>query len=114
MMHLILVIDIRGNVDQSSLERLRTRLSLKKQGRLSDDWDQEFGYRSIQSASGQRINIGLFREFDESWVVDVSASAPNISSEELALLRAELLEGITAAGFEATVRAKPTYGAAEH
>jgi hypothetical protein len=110
MMHLTLVIDIHGDVDQSGLDRLRAHLNLKKQGRLTDDWDQEFGYRIIQSGGGQRINIGLFRQFDGSWVVDASTSAPTISSDELALLRAELIEGIRAAGFGATVRAKPTYG----
>lgn len=113
MMHLALVIDIRGDVDQRGLDSLRTRLNLIKQGRLTDDWDQEFGYRVIQSDSGQCFNIGLFREFDGSWVVSASASTLNISSDELAPLRAELIEGITAAGYEPTVRAKPTYGPAE-
>jgi hypothetical protein len=110
MMHLILMIDIDGDIDQSGLDRLRTHLNLKKQGRLTDDWDQEFGYRIIQHAGGQRINIGLSRELDRSWLVDASASDPNVSSDELALLRAELIEGITASGYQATVRAKPTFG----
>ena len=43
MTHLVLVIDIEGDVDQAGLERLRTHLNLTKQGRLSDDWDEEFG-----------------------------------------------------------------------
>jgi hypothetical protein len=110
MMHLVLVVDIDGHVDQSGLERLRTHLNLKKQGRLTDDWDEEFGYRIIEKASGQRINVGLFRESDGSWLVDASASGSDVSSEEIALLRAELVQGIAAAGYQATVRAKPTYG----
>ena len=67
MMHLVLVIDIDGDVDQSGLERVRSHLNLEKQGRSTDDWDQEFGYRIIEAASGQRTDIGLWREFDESW-----------------------------------------------
>lgn len=55
----ILVIDIPSEVDQQGLERLRTHLGLRKQGRLSDDWDQEFGYRLSESASGHRIKVGL-------------------------------------------------------
>jgi|SRR5882757_3124546 len=110
MMHLVLVIDIDGGIDQSGLERLRTHLNLKKQGRLTDDWDQEFGYRTIEAASGQRTKIGLFRESDGSWLVDASASGSDVSNDEIALLRAELVQGIAAAGYQATVRAKPTYG----
>lgn len=112
MMHLVLVVDIRGEVDQSGLDRLRTHIRLTKRGRLTDDWDQEFGYRIIDTPSGQRINVGLFRQFDGSWLVDASASSPSIDSNELTLLRSELVEGITAAGYEATVRDKPTYGPA--
>jgi hypothetical protein len=107
------VIDIDSDVDQSGLDRLRTHLNLKKYGRLTDDWDQQFGYRSSEQASGQRIKIGLYRNDDGSWEVHVSSSAPDISSSELALLRAELIEGITAAGYEASVRANPTYDTPE-
>jgi hypothetical protein len=111
-MHPILVIDIRGEVDPSGLDRLRTHIHLTKRGRLTDDWDQEFGYRIIDISNGQRINIGLFRESDGSWLVDASASSPNIDSDALTQLRTELVEGIAAAGYEATVRDKPTYGPA--
>ncbi|MHC9292582.1 hypothetical protein ACRCUN_08930 [Mycobacterium sp. LTG2003] len=108
--NLVLVIDIHGTVDQSGLERLRSHLRLKKQGRLSDDYDQEFGYRVIETSVGQRINVGLFRQFDGSWVLDASTSAADIGPEELSRLRAELVEGIAAAGYEAVVRTKPSFG----
>lgn len=112
-MHLVLVVDIHGEVDQSSLERLRTHLDLKKQGRLSDDFDQEFGYRKIERSTGQYSNIGLFRNFDGSWKVQVlDTEELNPKADELALLRAELVGGIEAAGCQATVRTKPTFGTA--
>ncbi|KAA0080212.1 hypothetical protein CIW52_25945 [Mycolicibacterium sp. P9-64] len=57
MMYDILEIDIRGDVEQSSLERLRTHLNLKKFGRLTDDWDQQFGYRKIERANGQYTKV---------------------------------------------------------
>lgn len=111
MMYLVLVIDIDGDVDQSGLERLRTHLKLKKQGRLTDDWDEEFGYRIIEDASGQRFNIGLFRNSDESWKISALAtSQPDPDGDDLTLLRTELVEGVAAAGFQATVRAEPTFG----
>ena len=62
MTHLVLVVDINGEVDQSGLERLRSHLDLKKQGRLSDDWDQEFGYRKIERSTASYTTMGLFQE----------------------------------------------------
>ena len=97
---LILVVDIDGTVDQPGLERLRTHLNLKKQGRLTDDWDEEFGYRIIEEVGGQRLNIGLFRHSDESWTISVLAmSQPDPVSDELTWLRTKLVEGANAAGF---------------
>jgi hypothetical protein len=114
MMHLVLVIDIHGDVDQPSLERLRAHLDLKKQGRLSDDWDQEFGHRKIERSSGQYTSIGLFRNFDGSWKVQVlDTEKLDPKADELVQLRAELVGGIESAGFQATVRAKPTFGTPE-
>jgi hypothetical protein len=95
MMHLILKIDIHGDVDQTGLNRLRTHLDLKKQGRLTDDWDQQFGYRKIERPGGQYTKIVLYRDFDGSWEVQVidtekpipmqtnSQSCDASSSEEL-------------------------------
>jgi hypothetical protein len=110
-MHDILEIDIRGDVDQSGLERLRTHLNLTKFGRLSDDWDQQFGYRRIDRANGQYTKIVLYREFDGSWqvqVIDTQDLDPD--AHEFTLLGAELVEGISAAGYEATRITKPTDG----
>jgi hypothetical protein len=113
MMHLVLVIDIHGEVDQSSLQRLRSHLDLKKQGRLSDDWDQEFGHRKIERSSSQYTSIGLFRNFDGSWKVQVlDTEELDPTGDKLALLRAELVNGIGAAGLQASVRTKPTFGTA--
>lgn len=111
MIQLVMVIDIDGDVDRSGLERLRAHLNLKKQGRLTDDWDQEFGNRASEEANGQRTDIGLWREFDGTWKVSVFAtSQPGPGSDKLVPLRTELVEGITAAGFHAIVRAKPSFG----
>src|SRR3954452_19159839 len=98
-MHDILEIDIRGDVDQSGLERLREHLDLKKFGRLTDDWDQQFGYRRIERSSGQYTKIVLYRDFDGSWqvqVIDTEELDPH--AHEFAVLRDELVEGIIAAG----------------
>jgi hypothetical protein len=112
MMHLVLVIDIHGEVDQRGLDQLRTQLDLKKQGRLTDDWDHGFGYRRIERPSGRQTKISLLREFDGSWnlhVLDTEKVDP--SATELANLRAQLMASVIAAGYRATARAKPTFGA---
>ena len=54
-MHLAVVIDIDGTVDQAGLDRLRAHLNLTKTGRLTDDWDQTFGRRMIERTE-QRSN----------------------------------------------------------
>lgn len=115
MMHLILKIDIHGDVDQSGLERLRTHLELRKQGRLTDDWDETFGKRTIKYPDGRSTKIALYRHAnDGSWTVNVSTTDPGSANDDVAELRAELVSGITAAGFQPSVRAKPTYGTSEY
>lgn len=107
----ILVIDIDGTVDQAGLDRLRTHLNLTRQGRLTDEWDEAFGYRKVDRSAGQYLRISLYRDFDESWEVSVSDTGQRDPNDpEITSLRAELVDGITAAGYQATVRAKPNYG----
>jgi hypothetical protein len=113
-MHDILVIDICGEVDQTGLNRLRAHLNLKKFGRLTDDWDQQFGYRKIERPGGQYRKIVLYRDFDGSWEIQaIDTEKPDPSANEIALLQAELVRGIEAAGYQAIVREKPTYGTPE-
>lgn len=111
MLQRMLVVDVHGAVDQYGLERLRAHLELQKRGRLTDDWDQAFGDRKMERAGGQYRKLGLYRQFDGSWIVSVSDTEkldPN--SADLVALRTELVGAIEAAGYEATIRAKPTYG----
>lgn len=111
MIHRILVIDIDGAVEQAGLDRLRAHLNLTKRGRLTDDWDAVFGHRMIKRTAAEYTNIHLFRNDDGSWkvsVTDTNERDPN--DPEITSLRAELVDAITAAGYQATIRAKPTYG----
>ena len=110
-MHRALVIDLDGTVDQEGLDRLRAHLNLVKDGRLTDDWDQAFGDRKIERSAGHYLMIDLYRNFDETWEVSVSDTDERDPNDpELTSLRDELVDGITAAGYQPTVRAKPTYG----
>ena len=111
VIHTIFDIDIGGTVDQAGLNLLRAHLNLTSEGRLTDDWDQAFGNRMIKRTADRYKNINLFRNDDGSWkvsVCDTEKRDPN--DPELTALCAELVDGITAAGYQATVRAKPSYG----
>ena len=111
MIHRIFDIDIGGAVEQAGLDRLRAHLNLTKSGRLTDDWDYTFGHRMIKRTTDQYTNIHLFRDDDGSWEVSVSDTDERDPNDpELTSLRDELVDGITAAGYQPTVRAKPTYG----
>jgi hypothetical protein len=114
VIRLILKIDIHGEIDQAGLDRLRIHLKLKKQGRLTDDWDETFGKSQIQFHDGRIAKVALYRHSEDgSWTVNVSAPEPGLSTDELAGLRTELVAGITAAGYEANVWDRPTYGPAQ-
>ncbi|OBF46958.1 hypothetical protein [Mycolicibacterium monacense] len=111
MLHDILAIDIQGDVDQAGLERLRTHLGLKKFGRLTDEWDQQFGYRKIDQPGGHYAKIVLYRDFDGSWEVQVMGSENlDLGTDGISALKRELLNGMEAAGFLASVRDEPTSG----
>lgn len=111
MMHGVLTIDILGNIDQAGLDRLRDRLNLHKYGRLTDDWDEQFGYRKIERADGNYTKIVLYRDFEGAWDLEVmDTEEVNLNAQEVALLCSELVDGIAAAGYEATVRNGPTFG----
>lgn len=108
MMYLALTIDIHGNVDQPGLDRLLASLGLHKQGRLTDDWDQEFGYRIEDRVSGEQTNIGLFRQFDNSWTLQMLSTSETAPGEaDLAKIGDELVHAVEAAGFRAAIRDQP-------
>ncbi|MEV3901200.1 hypothetical protein AB0K11_02660 [Mycobacterium sp. NPDC050551] len=81
---------------------------------MTDDWDQEFGHRTSQKRSGGQVKVILLRQFDGSWTLQVlDDEEPEASAVELAQLRSDLVSGVRAAGYEATVRQKPTFGTAD-
>lgn len=100
MMRSIFKIGIQGSVDQDGLDRLRTELQLTKQGRLSDSWDEAFGKRFIEPSDGMGVRVSLYRDSDDgAWSVNVSATEPYPDQAYARALQAELIEGITSAGY---------------
>ncbi|NUR69252.1 MAG: hypothetical protein HOU81_00270 [Hamadaea sp.] len=84
-----LTIRLSGGLDQSTLERLRADLGLRRRGRLTDVEDWEFGYRALD---GSTAMLRLWRFEDTRWAITLdSAYADTPGDSEVAEL-AELAE----------------------
>ncbi|WP_109505848.1 hypothetical protein [Nocardioides speluncae] len=92
-------VSIQEPLTQSSLDRLREALGLEPEGRLTDDWDAEFGYKDLKGDGADATEVTLCRADGRPWFLDVTYPDGNPPSDaELAQWRTELIEGIRAAG----------------
>jgi hypothetical protein len=100
MMKDALEIRFRGAVDDSELEILRDRVGLRKHGRLSDDWDAEFGSLVIRPESEGRVRLDLYRDLDNDglWSFSLTFEADPPSAEEILQWEGKIKEAIAAAG----------------
>jgi hypothetical protein len=55
-------VQLRGDVTDDVLDRIRERLALTPRGRLADLEDAEFGYRYLVRDESGRIDLSLFRD----------------------------------------------------
>lgn len=86
-------------VDASSLARIREVLNLKPHGRLTDDWDYEFGYRYLRESEGASSpRMALWRADGQPWYIAVSHPVAEPSAQEVEQWRQEIIDGIKAAG----------------
>jgi hypothetical protein len=95
----VLICKIAGEVNQERLIALREHLRLQRRGRLTDDWDAEFGWRRFE-AGDSLVSVELWRDNggDEiRWYVDVSADAA-LAATLLASLEREVRDAVTASG----------------
>jgi hypothetical protein len=68
MMHYMLEATFTGDVDDRELDTLRAALGMAKRGRLSDDWDDEFGWRELSPRESGWIYLNLTRDLDrDGW-----------------------------------------------
>ncbi|RDI43583.1 hypothetical protein [Nocardia mexicana] len=92
-------IRIRENVDQCGLDRLRTALGLRACGRLSDDWDAEFGSRTLADTGVGSTWLTLSRTDEQRWYLRVSYPEDRPpASADVADWRREVTDGIHQAG----------------
>jgi hypothetical protein len=86
------VVTMQGDLG-SRLVEFRERLQLTKRGRLSDDWDQQFGDRIIRSRDEGLIRLSLNRYADDDWNVSLVYERDPLPDAEVT----ELLDQIRAA-----------------
>ncbi|MBF9131880.1 hypothetical protein I0C86_23360 [Plantactinospora sp. S1510] len=56
-----MTIHLAGNIDRERVDALRSSLSLQREGRFDDDYDQRLGRRT-DDVEGGRLRIGLYRD----------------------------------------------------
>ena len=97
MMKQQLVIFLAGEFDSQKLEIVRERLGLSKSGRLSDDWDANFGHRDL-AKEPNRIWLDLYRDDDTSWNVTLTYEVEPLPANQVEQLRQQILDTAAAVG----------------
>ncbi|MQA81820.1 MAG: hypothetical protein GEV10_25670 [Streptosporangiales bacterium] len=93
-------VEMRGDVDYEVLEILRSALHLEDEGRLGDDWDEEFGCRELRGEEEFEAWMTLWRHSPTEWSVSVATEVA-LDEEEIASLRDEILEAARRGGLRA-------------
>ncbi|MET9341778.1 hypothetical protein [Nonomuraea sp. NPDC003804] len=102
-MTLQLSISISGPLGDH-LDTFRELLALDKRGRLSDDWDQEFGSRILQSRESGWIRLDLSRYEDDKWGIRLTYERDPLPADEVEELRRQILEAAAAVGVTVTAQ----------
>lgn len=107
MMKQQLVIFMEGEFDSDKVATFRERLGMTKRGRLSDDWDANFGHRDLRSSEQGRVWLNLYRHTDSSWSADLSYEVDPLPSDEMEQLRTKILEAAGEVGTTVTRQVPP-------
>lgn len=108
MMKLQLSIYLEGEFDGHMLEVFRHRLGLRKRGRLTDDWDEQFGSRTLDFPDPRgEFWLDLSRETSDSWVVELSYEVDPLPADEMERLRQQTLEAAAEVGVTVTRQVPP-------
>jgi hypothetical protein len=73
----MLEVSFTGNVRRSDLDKLRSALGLTARGRLTDDWDAEFGERVLSPRDSDGILLTLWRDLDRDGWWDIVLTYEN-------------------------------------
>jgi hypothetical protein len=100
MMKNMLEVTFTGSVKAPELGRLRTSLGLSKHGRLSDDWDDDFGSRELSPRSSGWIYLILVRDLqhDGWWKVSLTHEENPLPAADVDMWEQKIIAAITEAG----------------
>lgn len=100
MMHSMLEVTFTGDVDDPELDKLRTSLGMAKRGRLTDDWDDEFGRRELSPRDSGWIYLNLTRDLNRDgwWKVALKFEQDPMPVAEVDMWEQKITSAITAAG----------------
>ncbi|MER6357447.1 hypothetical protein ABT186_37990 [Streptomyces sp. NPDC001634] len=90
-----LSVRLKGAFPRGELSAFRERVGLTPRGRLSDDWDQEFGVRELRSKEqGGRVLLKLWRYDEDDWLVEADGPVPGpYSMSSFGLTGADVHDG---------------------
>ncbi|MEU9702536.1 hypothetical protein [Streptomyces sp. NPDC047981] len=80
------------------LSAFREEVGLARRGRLSDEWDEEFGRRELRSKEEGRVRLTLWRYADDDWTVSLTYERDPLPDAEVAELRRSILDAAARAG----------------
>lgn len=80
---------------------------MQEHGRLSDDWDSNFGHGELRPADLGGVWLNLSRHSSSSWSVALSYEADPLPSDEMERLRVEILGAATEVGVTVTRQVPP-------
>src|SRR5262245_41254623 len=91
-------VSLSGQVTDDVLTTLRDQLGLVARGRLTDDWDEEFGYRRFTVGDTPAEIILWRRDSGASWVVELAFVDAEPPEHAVAPLLAQIDRAAAAAG----------------
>lgn len=100
MMRDMLDVTFTGDVGETELDELRGSLGMASRGRLSDDWDAEFGRREFRPRGSGWIYLILIRDLgcEGRWEIALTFEETPLPAAEADLWEQKIIGAITGAG----------------
>lgn len=100
MMRNMLEVIFTGDVGDAELDQLRASLSLAARGRLSDDWDAEFGRRELRPPESGWIYLILIRDLEREgwWKVALKYEETPLLTAEVDRWEQQIVNAVTEVG----------------
>jgi hypothetical protein len=95
-----LTVHLLGKLSQTGLDEFRRRLDLHRSGRLTDEQDEDFGYRYLREDKGHFIRLTLWRKDADGtrWVVELTYQNEPPDEATVDRLLAQIQDAAAAAG----------------